>query len=68
MLIDSKAVYKFGTNREKYFCCFLIIVSFCPMNASLASFKVRTARTSKHAKMAFIEQKTKKKHHKDMFY
>lgn len=31
------------------------------MNAILASFKVRTARTSKHAKMAFIEQKTKRK-------
>lgn len=29
------------------------------MNAILASFKVRTARTSKHAKMAFIEQKTR---------
>lgn len=38
------------------------------MNAILASFKVRTARTSKHAKMAFIEQKTKRKHHEDMFY
>ena len=38
------------------------------MNAILASFKVRTARTSKHAKMAFIEQQTKRKHHEDMFY
>lgn len=37
------------------------------MNAILARFKVRTARTSKHAKMAFIEQKTKRKHHEDMF-
>ena len=42
-------------------CCFLIIVSFCPMNAILASFKVRTTRTSKHAKMAFIEQTDKEK-------
>lgn len=31
------------------------------MNAILASFKVRTARTSKHAKMAFIEQTDKEK-------
>ena len=38
------------------------------MNAILASFKVRTSRTLKHAKMAFIEQKTKRKHHEDMFY
>lgn len=49
------------SERGQYLCCFLIIVSFCPMNAILASFKVRTTRTSKHAKMAFIEQTDKEK-------
>ena len=42
-------------HKEMHLCCFFIIVSFCPMNAILASFKVRTARTSKHAKRVFIE-------------
>lgn len=55
MLIDSSRV-PWLFHKEMYLCCFLI--SFCPMNAILASFKVRTARlTSKHAK-----EKTSQRH------